>query len=182
MLHMYHILFLVPLVIRLFICILIQKVNLRGSKGTKSLGFTRLTLRILLGLLVYAGVMNTLILAVLRVYHCCECVILSKVEVILQIIFEVTRLLEVDLLLLKRVIRRSVQITTIVLKLGVIDPLNFLLDLIIIEDILWEQSLEVSEQLLVLEVGIMLEFPLLILHAISQRVMAVFINVHFIFN
>ena len=59
-------------------------------------------------------------------------------------------------------IRRIIHIAAVNLKFSIINPLYLFLDLVVVQYVLGEQSLEVSQQLLVLEVGIMLELPLLI--------------------
>ena len=64
-------------------------------------------------------------------------------------------------------IRRIIHIASVNLKFSIINPLYLFLDLIVVQYVLGEQSLEVSQQLLVLEVGIMLELPLLILDSVS---------------
>ena len=64
-------------------------------------------------------------------------------------------------------IRRIIHIAAVNLKFSIINPLYLFLDLIVVQYVLGEQSLEVSQQLLVLEVGIMLELPLLILDSVS---------------
>lgn len=64
-------------------------------------------------------------------------------------------------------IRRIIHIAAVNLKFSIINPLYLFLDLVVVQYVLGEQSLEVSQQLLVLEVGIMLELPLLILDSVS---------------
>ena len=59
-------------------------------------------------------------------------------------------------------IRRIIHIAAVNLEFSIINPLYLFLDLVVVQYVLGEQSLEVSQQLLVLEVGIMLELPLLI--------------------
>ena len=92
-----------------------------------------------------------------------ERVIFSKIEIVFKVILEITRLLlKVDFLFRERMIRRIIHIAAVNLKFSIINPLYLFLDLVVVQYVLGEQSLEVSQQLLVLEVGIMLELPLLI--------------------
>lgn len=92
-----------------------------------------------------------------------ERVIFSKIEIVFKVILEITRLLlKVDFLFRERMIRRIIHIAAVNLEFSIINPLYLFLDLVVVQYVLGEQSLEVSQQLLVLEVGIMLELPLLI--------------------
>jgi len=110
-----------------------------------------------------------------------ERVIFSKIEIVFKVILEITRLLlKVDFLFRERMIRRIIHIAAVNLKFSIINPLYLFLDLIVVQYVLGEQSLEVSQQLLVLEVGIMLELPLLILDSVSLVVIAMLIDVHFV--